>query len=193
MIHKMTHSSTASTTSSTVAVTVPNPHKFSHQELAGILLPKLPAVWEVGDGCPKCDIVRVVVSPARARILDIIHKIRIVIVVDGVAVDVAHCMPHVTALLDHTPLYPEFLHAAKGFAVELLEAVFVDDAYVVLYDGERIILGQLGAHAGVEEHFVELSGNTLGVDFLLQEIHVVVDKQGRKRCGKLLLALDRTP
>lgn len=110
-------------------------HQVSSNELAGVPLPKRPAVREVSDGRPQSHVVRVGVLPARECVVNVLNERGIVVVVDGIAVDVPQYMPHTcrhgnlveVAAFERATLHPEVLGAVESRMVQLLEAVVAGD------------------------------------------------------------------
>ena len=165
-------------------------HQIGRNKLARVALPERPAVREVGNRSPQSHVVRVLEVPPRPRVLHVLEPSNVVVVVDGVAVDVSQHMPHVdirgrlmeAATSKDAPLDPERLGVTERGVVEAFEARVVRYRYVPLDDGDGVVFGEVRANVFVEEYLIELNGGSFGVEVILERHFGII--RGSTHCGK---------
>lgn len=107
-------------------------HQVGRHELCRVPLPQRPTVREVRDRSPQCHVIWILIIPARKRILHELNEVRVVVVVDGVTVDMPQHVPHIgvdgrvveICTGEHATLNPEWLRDVEARMVKLLEASF---------------------------------------------------------------------
>lgn len=156
----------------------PITHHVGGDKLAGVSLPKGPAVREVGDSEPERHVVGVVVTPASARVVYVLHESLVVVVVEGVTVDVPEHVPHILHIdgllrgdaFEFAALDPEPLNSAiiaERSIVEPLEGPVGGDENIPLDDGQGVVVHEIRSDLFVEKHLVEHGGRTRLMNVLL--------------------------
>ena len=123
-------------------------HQVGGDELVGESLVKRPAVREVRNREPKRNVVRVGVIPAGTGVVDVLHEGGVVVVVDGVAVDVAEHVPHLrhhgagveVGAFEIAPLHPEVSIPAEGCVVQLFERVIGGHENIPFHNGKGVVV-----------------------------------------------------
>ena len=123
-------------------------HQVGGDKLVGIPLPQRPAVGKVSDRGPQRDVIRVLVPPPRERVFHELHESWVVVVVNGVPVDVPENVPHPgvrrvlveVSSFEVASLDPEVLGGVEGCTVEFSEGAIAGHEDVPLDDGQGVVV-----------------------------------------------------